>query len=365
MSLKISKSDKRYMNLAISLAVDRIGLTGTNPSVGCVIVKNNEIISVGQTGIGGVPHAETSAIRNIKKNKLKNSTIYVTLEPCCHYGKTPPCTNLIINSKIKKVFYSVNDIDARSSGKSEKILKNKKILCKKFLLKKKGLILYNSYFHIKKNDLPFVTGKIACTKDHYINTNLKYISNKFSLDFSHLLRYRNHGLLISYKTANSDNPKLNCRLAGLEKFSPSRIIIDKNLQIKKNLYLIKSAKKIKTYIFYNKKNSKFNYLKKNGVKLIYCPTNLNKELDLLYLLRKIKKLKIDYLLVEGGKKLTSNFIKLNLFNSFYLIRSDQYSSGGKKNNILNISKLLKKSNLIKMKIVKTYVGNDKITQYFE
>ena len=362
--LSKTNRNRKYMDLAISMASDRIGLTGSNPSVACVIVKNNKIISTGQTGIGGVPHAEADAINN-SSEKVNGSILYVTLEPCSHYAKTPPCTKLIINSKIKKVFYSVNDIDTRSAGKSEEIFKNNKISCQKFLLKKRGLDLYNSYFHIKKSDLPFVTGKIVCTKDYYINTGSKYISNKFSLDFSHLLRYKNHGLLISYKTANSDNPKLSCRLPGLEKFSPHRIIIDKDLKIKKNLYLIKSAKKVKTFIFYNKKNPKYKYLKKKGIKMIYCSVNSNKELDLFDLLKKIKKLKIDYLLVEGGKKLTLSFLKLNLFNNFYLIRSDQYSFGKKKNNIHEISKFLKKRNLLKTKIVKTYLEDDKITQYYK
>ncbi len=124
MLLKTNR-DKKYINLAINLAKDRIGLTGTNPSVGCVIVKNNRIISIGQTGFGGTPHAEVNAINNASET-VKDSTLYVSLEPCSHYGKTKPCTNKIIKSKIKKVVYSVDDIDTRSSGKSYSILKKKK-----------------------------------------------------------------------------------------------------------------------------------------------------------------------------------------------------------------------------------------------
>ena len=112
-----------------------------------------------------------------------------------------------------------------------------------------------------------------------------------------------------------------------------------------------------------KKNPKYKFFKKKGIKMIYCSINSNKELDLFDLLKKIKKLKIDYLLVEGGKKLTLSFLKLNLFNNFYLIRSDQYSSGIKKNNIYQILKFLKKRKLLKTKFVKTYLGDDKITQY--
>ena len=122
---KFSSKDKLYMEIALKLANSRYGHTGLNPSVGCVIVKNDKIISIGQTSINGRPHAETNAIRNTTEN-LYGSKMYVTLEPCCHRGVTPPCTNLIIRSKISEVIYSVPDVDARVKNKSFKILKSKK-----------------------------------------------------------------------------------------------------------------------------------------------------------------------------------------------------------------------------------------------
>jgi len=109
---KFSKKDKNYMRLALNLARVRHGNTGVNPSVGCVIVKNDELISIGQTGYGGRPHAEYNAIKNCNLD-LAGSKMYVTLEPCNHYGKTPPCTSLIIKKKIKEVFYSLEDIDKK------------------------------------------------------------------------------------------------------------------------------------------------------------------------------------------------------------------------------------------------------------
>ena len=114
---KFLKKEKIYMSLALSLASARHGLTGKNPSVGCVIVKNNEIISIGQTGYNGKPHAEYNAIKN-SNEALEDSTMYVTLEPCNHYGQTPPCTKEIIKNKISKVIYSVEDVDKKVKGKS-------------------------------------------------------------------------------------------------------------------------------------------------------------------------------------------------------------------------------------------------------
>ena len=114
------------MEQALGLAVKNYGLTGENPSVGCVLVKNNQIISSGVTGINGRPHAEVNAIKN-SMISVNGSTLYATLEPCNHYGKTPPCTNLIKNKKIKKVVYGINDIDPRTSKTAKKFFKSKKI----------------------------------------------------------------------------------------------------------------------------------------------------------------------------------------------------------------------------------------------
>ena len=122
---KFSSKDRKYMKLAISLASSRKGLTGNNPSVGCLIIKNDRIISIGQTGFNGRPHAEKNAIDNSFQN-LKGSKMYVSLEPCNHYGKTTPCTKSIIKSGISEVIYSMDDIDIKVKGKSFNILSKKK-----------------------------------------------------------------------------------------------------------------------------------------------------------------------------------------------------------------------------------------------
>ena len=265
---KSSKDDNFFMEQALSLASKNLGLTGENPSVGCILTKRNQIISVGVTGINGRPHAEVNAIKN-SKVKVNGSTLYVTLEPCNHFGKTPPCTNFIKNKKIKKVVYGINDVDKRTTKKAKKFFKKNNIEVINGILSKQINKFYKSYFYIKEKKLPYVIGKIASSKDSFIKSKkYRLITNTDSQNISHLLRYRSHGILITHKTLNSDNPKLNCRLNGLEKYSPARIILDKNLKFKKNSYLIKTAKEIPTYIFYNKDDSKkINFLKKKGIKI--------------------------------------------------------------------------------------------------
>ena len=246
---KFSFKDNFYMELALDLARAREGHTGTNPSVGCVIVKNDEIISIGQTSYSGRPHAESNAIRNTFED-LKGAKMYVTLEPCSHHGVTPPCTNLIINSKIDEVVYSVIDIDNRVKGKTFKILQSRKIKVRKGLLKDKVQRFYNPYFFNRKKKLPYVTGKIAISKNNIIYSKYqKKITNIYSDQFTHLLRYQNDGLMITYKTLNKDNPKLNCRLKSMKNFSPKRIILDNELNSNMNSYIFKSSNNKNTLMF--------------------------------------------------------------------------------------------------------------------
>jgi diaminohydroxyphosphoribosylaminopyrimidine deaminase/5-amino-6-(5-phosphoribosylamino)uracil reductase len=360
---KFSKKDKTYMKLALSLASARHGLTGLNPSVGCVIVKNNEIISIGQTGFGGTPHAESNAIKNSNMN-LQDSKMYVTLEPCNHYGKTPPCTNLIIKKKIREVFYSVEDIDNKVKGKSFKILKSKGIVVKKGLLKNQINIFYAKYFYNRKNKLPYVTGKMATSKNNLIySEDIKKITDIHSDKLTHYLRYKNDSLLISYKTLNKDNPKLNCRLEGFNKFSPKRIILDNNLNTKTNSYIFKTANKSNTIIFYNKAQKyKISLFKKNGIQLIKSNLIKNKYFDLKSILKKLYNVGCRNILVEGGDILSGNFLKNKLFNQFYLFKSNIILSKSKSYKDFNHIKFLIKNYKIKSKI-NTISKKDTITLY--
>ncbi len=355
--------DNFYMEQALGLAEKNYGLTGENPSVGCLLVKNNQIISSGTTGINGRPHAEVNAIKNSLIN-VNGSTLYVTLEPCNHYGKTPPCTNLIKNKKIKKVVYGINDIDPRTSKMAIKFFKNKKIKVAQGVLKKKLNKFYKSYFYIKRNKLPYVIGKIASSKDNFIKSKQnKMLTNNFSQDLSHLLRYRSDAIIISYKTLNSDNPKLSCRLNSLEQYSPARVILDKNLNLKKNTFIIKTAKKIPTYIFYNKNNiKKINFLNNCGAKLIYLRLK-NNNFAAVDVFKKLYKENLFYLLVEGGVNLTQNFLSNNAFNEFFYFKS---SKKLKKNGTIKLSNFEKKvkNKLKKIEVVKTYTGDDKVLRYY-
>ena len=360
---KFSKKDKKYMSLALTLASTRHGLTGENPSVGCVIVKNDKIISIGQTGYNGRPHAEYNAIKNSNEN-LEGSTMYITLEPCNHYGQTPPCTKEIIKNKISKVIYSIEDVDEKVKGKSFKILKSKDVTIKKGLLHKIIIDFYKPYFFNRKNKIPYVTGKIAVSKNNLIySKEKKKITDIHSDKLSHFLRYKNDSLMISYKTLNQDNPKLDCRLEGLSKFSPKRIILDNKLETNISSHIFRSAKKGNTIIFYNNANKKkITLFKKKSIQLIKSSLIKKRYFDLKLVLKKLYKVGIRNILVEGGDDLSCSFIKKKLFNEFYLFKSQKNLSKLVAYKDFNCFKQLSQKYKNKKKI-NTQLGKDSITLY--
>ena len=358
------KKDKYYINLANNLAISSNGYTGPNPSVGSIIVKDDKIVSFGRTGYNGRPHAEVNALKKISKKKVKNSTIYISLEPCTHYGKTSPCVNKIIKSKIKRVVYSINDADPRTSGKAFKILKSQSIKVTKDLLKFSSKNIYKNYFYSKKNKIPYIFGKLAISNDFFIKDKENfYITNNHCRNVTHLLRSKVNCILTSSSTINIDNPKLDCRIDGLKNFSPYVAILDKNLKVKKKSLLILNAKNIKTYLFYNKINrNKIKYLKSMKIKLIYSPLK-KEQLDFNFILKKLYKLDISSVLIEGGRLLTYSLLNNNVFNEFYLFISSQKLKNKGLFKVSNIkTKLSKKFKNIKYN--ETFLDKDNLIHYY-
>ncbi|WP_435089069.1 bifunctional diaminohydroxyphosphoribosylaminopyrimidine deaminase/5-amino-6-(5-phosphoribosylamino)uracil reductase RibD [Candidatus Pelagibacter bacterium nBUS_29] len=360
---KFSIKDKLYMELALDLAKSREGHTGPNPSVGCVIVKDDKIISIGQTSLNGRPHAEYNAIKNCYED-VQGSKMYVTLEPCCHQGITSPCTSVIIKSKISEVIYSVNDVDRRVKGKSKKILNSKKIIVKTGLLKDKIKEFYNSYFYNRKYELPFVTGKIAISKNNLIySKGNKRITNYLSDNFTHLLRYKNDSIMVSCKTLNKDDSKLNCRLKNVKNFSPRRIILDNKLNLNTQSFLFKSIKKNNTIVFYNEANrSKIKEFKKNKIILIKSKLSKDKKFDMKVIFKKIYALGTRNILIEGGNELTTHLINKRLFNKFYLFKSKKILSKLVEYKEFTALKDLKKNYKNRLNL-KLNFGKDAITLY--
>ncbi len=341
-----------FMNLALMQAKKILGNTKENPAVGCVIVKNNNVVSADHTSLNGRPHAEYNAIKHAKVN-IKNSSLYVTLEPCSNFGKTPPCVNTIVKNKIKSVFFSLKDPDTRSFNKSSEQFKKKNINVQIGTLLNDIKIFYRSYINFKNSQLPFVTGKIAISRDFYTkNKKRKWITNEYSRGRVHLMRSNHDCILTGIRTIIHDNPQLNCRIHGLEDTSPSRIILDKKLKIPLGCNIIKSSNKFKTIIFYNKvMPKKIAILKKSNIKLIKFPLDRNGNFILKNILIKIKSLGYSRVFLESGLNLTTNFLDKNLINEFKLFKSNKkLGINGSNNFHKNIKVFFKNKKFVNEKI---------------
>ena len=354
--------NKYFMKLALMQAKRMIGNTSDNPSVGCVITKNNNLVSSGVTSFCGRPHAEYQAIKSHKKS-IKDSNLYVTLEPCSHYGKTPPCVNLIIKNKIKKVYFGMKDPDIRSYNKSTLKLKKASIKVENKIHYIDINKFYRSYIRYKSNDLPFVTSKIAISKDFKtISKKSKFITNEYSRARVHLLRSQHDCILTSSETIIKDNPLLNCRINGLESRSPTIIILDKNNRIPIKSKIFNKKNKAKTIVFYSKKNlKKLKILNSNKIKFYKMPIDNKKNFDLKKILKKVKQLGYTRVFLESGATLTENFFKSKLINDFYVFISKYYlKSNGSGDVRFFFNTFLKK----KIKNVeKIYLFGDKLITY--
>ena len=326
----MTKNHNYYLDLAYQLAEKNLGKTGLNPSVGTVVVKNNIVISSGITSERGRPHAEFNAL-----SKLKNcagASLYTSLEPCVHYGKTPPCTKIISKKKIKKVYFGSYDPDTRSFKKAKSFLSKKSIDAIK-IKSKNYKNFYKSYFINKKLNIPYISAKIALSNDFFsINFKKRWITNQSSRKIVHLLRSRNDCILSTSKTINLDNSLLNCRIDGLDRLKPDLFIVDLNLKLKKNLLLNKIINKRKTFIITNKSNlKKVSIYKKKGYKFIFINALKDKK-DFISLFKKIYKLGYSRVLLEAGLIFLNTVIKNKLVNNLYLFKSNQNLRKTGKNN---------------------------------
>ena len=346
-----------YTQLAFQQADINLGSTGSNPSVGCIVVKNNSVISSGCTSLNGRPHAESNALK--KKIDYFKSDLYVTLEPCSHYGQTPPCTINIIRKKIKKVIFAISDVDLRSKNKADKKFKKKKILVKKFILKKFAKKFYLSYFYKHLNKMPFVDAKLAVSNDYFtINRKEKYITNMKSRILGNFLRSKYDCLLTTSKTINDDNPLLNCRVEGLENKTPSLIVIDRFLKVNKNSKIFKENKR-KIFIVTSEKNSsKEIFFKNKGVKIIKSIKGNDDNQNLKNIFICIKKLGFNRILVESGNTFLNSLLRSNLIRNFYLFKSSKNIRSKGHNNSSN--SLIKKIKISKKNRIKINLKEDNL-----
>jgi diaminohydroxyphosphoribosylaminopyrimidine deaminase/5-amino-6-(5-phosphoribosylamino)uracil reductase len=327
-------ADESYIQLTIEIAKKGEGSVSPNPLVGCVITKNNRIIGAGYHQKFGEDHAEINAI-NSSAESLEGSTLYVNLEPCSHHGKTPPCVDRIIKEKIKRIVIGTLDINPLVSGNGVKALKKAGIDVKVGILEKECIELNKFFFKFIANKLPYVTIKAAQTLDGMIadkNNYSEWITSSESRKYVHWLRARYDAVLIGSETARIDNSKLTVRM--VDGRNPFRVVLDSNLKLKSDLNLFKNNSDNKTIVITSEKSKsklkKINQLEKLGVDILFVKTDNQGRLQLKIVLKELSKLQIISVLVEGGSKIYSSFIKQNLFDDVYLFVNPKILGSGLK-----------------------------------
>lgn len=307
-------TDQEYMLRAIQLAKKGEGWTNPNPMVGAVIVKDGRIIGEGYHKKCGELHAERNAIASLTES-AEGATIYVTLEPCCHYGKTPPCTEAIIEQKIKKVVIGSRDPNPKVAGKGAQILRESGITVVQDFMREECDRLNPVFFHYITTKTPYVVMKYAMTLDGKIATKTgasKWITGEAARAEVQHMRHRYMGIMAGIGTVIADDPMLNVRVEGWK--SPIRILCDSGLRIPLDGQIVKSAGKYRTIVAYadsENTEAKRKRLHEMGVETICCPDE-NNQVDLKKLMKYLGEEGIDSILLEGGGTLNDSALRAGI-----------------------------------------------------
>ena len=301
-----------YIKRCIELAQKATGKTYPNPLVGAVIVHNGKIIGEGFHQKAGEPHAEINAINSVKKPELlPESTIYVSLEPCAHFGKTPPCSFKLREIGFKKVVIGAMDSHDKVNGKGKKILMDAGIETLSGILENKCRELNKRFFTFHEKKRPYILLKWAESNDGFIDKDFKptKISNELASQFVHQIRSEEHAILVGTQTALNDNPSLTTRL--VEGRNPVRILIDFDLKVPQNFKIYNDE--APTLIFNQEKEAD-----EGNIKFI----KISKENFLEELMQKLFENQIQSVLVEGGSRTLQTFINANLWDETIIIKNE-------------------------------------------
>lgn len=313
-------NDEYYMRVALDLAASAKGKTNPNPVVGAVIVKDGVIAGTGIHRKAGEPHAEVHAFNNAG-DYAKDATLYVTLEPCSHYGKTPPCANLVKESGVKRVVVATQDPNPEVAGRGIGLLRDAGIEVEVGILEKEAQRQNERFIHNMKNGRPFVISKYAMTLDGKLATHTghsKWITGEQSRHAVHLLRNEVDAILVGIGTVLADNPSLTTRLPEGGGKNPVRIILDSELQIPLDAH-VTQVSEAKTIIVTHENASveKMTSLSEKGIEFIRVPKT-DAGLDLEILMDELYKQGITDVLLEGGSEVNASFLRAGLIDKYLI-----------------------------------------------
>lgn len=352
-----------YMQRALSLAKKGEGRVNPNPLVGCVVVKDGRIIAEGCHEQYGGFHAERNALLSCGE-EARGADLYVNLEPCCHQGKTPPCTELILEKGIRQVFIGCLDPNPLVAGKGVARLQEGGVSVEVGILKEACEALNEMFFYYIKNKLPFVAMKYAMTLDGRIacdSGSSRWITGEEARRHAHRLRRRYQAIMAGIGTVLADDPMLDCRVE--EGVNPIRVICDSNLRLPLDSRIVKTAGHIRTIVAFCQKEAedpeKRKKLEQAGVELWGIPLGAGNRPDLEALFRKMGRSGIDSVLVEGGGILNGALLEAGLINRVYAYLAPKLVSGEVNRAPVRGTGILQMAEAQKLKAVKTItLGED-------
>ena len=320
-------TDEIFMREALRLARNAEGRTSPNPLVGAVIVKDGRIIAEGWHRKAGTPHAEIHAL-NMAGELAKNSTLYVTLEPCSHFGRTPPCAKAIVDAGIKKVFAAMKDPNPKVAGRGFEILRAAGVEVEVGLLEEEAQKLNEIFLKWVTKNLPFVTLKFACSLDGKIATSSgesQWISCEASRKFTHHLRDINDAILVGVGTILKDNPSLTTRL--VDGKNPARVIVDSKIKTPLDAKVLDKSARTIIATTSNAPPEKISALKNLGVEIIFA--GCGERVDLKILMQALAEREITSVLVEGGGTINFSMLKENLVDKIFAFVAPKIIGGEK------------------------------------
>jgi diaminohydroxyphosphoribosylaminopyrimidine deaminase/5-amino-6-(5-phosphoribosylamino)uracil reductase len=313
------RADEQYMKRALQLARRGMGQVSPNPMVGAVIVRSNKIIAEGYHRRFGGDHAERDALKRSSAN-VQGATIYVNLEPCCHWGKTPPCVDALIEQGIKRAVIATLDPHPLVNGKGARILRDHGIEVVQGVLEEEARALNEVYFHYTRTGRPFVTIKYAQSLDGRIATSRgdsRWISSEPSRRFAHRLRARHDAIMVGIETVRIDDPLLTVR--SVKGRNPLRIVLDSRLRIPLNAQVLQGEAKtlIVTTNAHNKK--KVQKIQQQGKEVLVVQGDTKGRVDFQSLMQVLAERGISSILVEGGREVITSLLKGGLVNRVVVI----------------------------------------------
>ncbi len=331
MSNQRLQEDTFFMTEAIRLAQKGTGFVAPNPLVGAVLVRDGKIIGAGYHARYGSLHAERAALADAKARgeQVRGARLYVTLEPCCHQGHQPPCTDAILEAGIRCVIGGSDDPNPKVGGKGYQILEEAGISVERGFMKEACDGLNTVFFHFMETGRPYIHSKFAMSLDGKIATRTgdsRGLSAPEALLYTHQLRQRYSAILVGKGTVLADDPSLTCRLAGGR--DPVRIILDHHLSLPEGARLIRTARQTPTLLVYTEASeARIATFEALGVDLLQVRSKQGK-MDLEDLLDKLAQRQIDSVLVEGGSQVHASFFEAGLVNAWSVLIAPKLVGGG-------------------------------------